>query len=153
MKVAVICIVLFIVGIVIFKNEVLGVIERFKDEGLKTGRTDLWRDYLNETSKNFGNILFGANSSKIESLIIYSGNAHNSFIMLHSKFGLLGTSIVIIYIFTSMVKNFFKKNYILLLLTIIVCLRCFFDWIAFSGFIDIIFWIIIFNTFNRKRVD
>jgi hypothetical protein len=73
-------------------------INNFKGRGLESVRIQIWSDYLKKTSSSFAYILLGTPINGTLLLDIFSSNLHNSFFMLHAKYGLIPFLIVIVLI-------------------------------------------------------
>ena len=84
-------------------------------------------------------------------LSFYSGNTHNSFLMLHAKFGIVAFLMVIILLFAVLHKSIREKNYIMIVTVMVAIARIFFDWISFPGLYDILFWYMFLYTLDKKE--
>lgn len=123
-------------------------------QGMESARSILWKEYLNGCFDSLGNFLFGvpSNTPVYPNLRYYEGNPHNSFLMLHSKFGLWGFLFIILSLGRCFIKVIRKKDYIILGLLIIISVRAFFDWSAFPGLLDVLFWyFVLYNTFPKDQ--
>ena len=117
-------------------------ISRYGDQSI---RTTIWIEYLCGMKNSIGNFLFGVKTTKSAYywLSYYDGNTHNSFLMLHAKFGICAIILLLI-LFTKVIKKVIKeKNYIIIIVIITISIRMFFDWIGFTGIYDIIFWYLV----------
>lgn len=114
-------------------------------------RTLIWIDYFYAATKNIGNFIFGPytlDPSYINLYIAGGGNTHNSFLMLHSKYGIVGFLITNYYLFISLLKSL-KVNKVLFLLIIVTLIRASFDWMAFPGSLDVLFWYFILYAIDE----
>ena len=142
-----------LVGLCVFFKEYVEVfMDRWKIFGLQTSRYEIWQCYGIEIM-NFplGNILLGASTEGTGHAILdlYEGNLHNSFLMLHCRYGFLGVLVVISSI-VSFVKTEIKSKcffYIVVIITIGV--RSCFDWTAFPGVYEILFYYLFFTSSSR----
>lgn len=126
-----------------------------KAERYGTGsiRTAIWREYIDVAFSNIGDLFLGVTHDdpfKTPLLSYWSGNTHNSFLMLHSKYGLLGFLLVIIPLFRRIFENYKHKQHYELFILFAVIIRAFFDWIAFPGIHDIVFFWFIFKYSNLR---
>lgn len=124
-----------------------------KAERYGTGsiRTAIWSEYIDVAFSNFGDFFLGVGHDdpiKTPLLSFFSGNTHNSFLMLHSKYGLFGFLLVIITLIKRIFENFRHKQRYELFILFAVIIRAFFDWIAFPGIHDIVFFWFIFKYSN-----
>ena len=86
--------------------------DRLDEDGTDTVRYDLWREYLNGIDTNLGNFLLGCViDHNMPQLTYYAKNPHNSFLMLHSRFGLVGFLLVIIAVIKCFVVLAKTRNY------------------------------------------
>ena len=127
-------------------------LERY--DGFESARSDIWLEYFNGTFDNLGNFLFGVpyNSAMYPVFRHYEGNAHNVFLMLHSKFGIIGFVIIIYFIMKVFFIMFKKKDYILFISFTLIILRSMFDWTAFTGMYDIFFYyFILYSNYPKYK--
>lgn len=105
-------------------------------------RTTIWSEYLVGSVANFKNFLLGVDMSPAEYhwLNFYHWNVHNSFLMLHAKFGIAAVILLAALIFKAIRKIFINSDFIVLIVLVVASARMFFDWIAFPGLYDVIFW-------------
>lgn len=120
-----------------------GLERKLEREGLEsTGREHLWQEYLGSLFDNPLHFILGTSSSNMNYplFFFFHGNAHNAFIILHSKFGLLGFLYVVIILIKALRKTIRQKETILLALLLMAIIRSMFDWTAFPGYFDTIFY-------------
>lgn len=131
----------------------MNVIERFTIQGFETKRVEIWEQYFFLVRDSFSNFAFGAPTSDTEYTLIdyYDGNLHNSFLQLHSCYGLLVFLVIIICIFVCFYRAICSKEYFFCILLLIICLRAFFDWAAFPGNYEIIFYYFITTFLFTKK--
>ena len=131
--------VLLFVVIQVFFPELLGnVVFNFQWRKLESRRTLMWRDYLNKIAHNPLDLLLGASISGTYELDFYHDNLHNSFFMLHAKYGLGGLIIVSVMLFRSFVKMIKKGNVYLLTPFALILFRMNFDYTNFNGILDVV---------------
>ncbi len=123
--------------------------------GGESSRTEVWGEYIGACFDNFLNLFLGVPCFDGAYPVIknVSGNIHNSFLILHSKFGL----IPFIWMMVVQVKciRYLKKIKCVALAYCLISIyaRSFFDWAAFPGIFDVFFWYtwIILITKNSFR--
>lgn len=122
------------------------LLDKVDKQGMESARSEIWKEYFRGMTDNIEYFFFGVfgDSPMYPALRRYDGNPHNSFLMLHAKFGLLGFVFIIFFLFKSLKKMFKKKDSLLISLFLLSFLRCFFDWNAFPGLYDVIFWFFVF---------
>ena len=130
----------------------LGLTAKLHRYGSGSIRTEIWREYKQGIEENIGNFFLGANTSNgtYQWLSFYNGNTHNSFLMLHAKFGLLALGLLIVLIFLVVHKAIKEKNYIMIIILLAASARMFFDWIAFPGLYDVLFWYMYLYILSRQ---
>lgn len=150
--------VFLIIAIVVFNIKAdlfTNLVDRLKYYGLKSERTEIWSEYLDLIFNNVVYLLFGGDVSKLVSAQRYAGNLHNSLFMLHAHYGLLPFLLIIYsfaFIFIELIR---KKQGFLLSLVIVYFLRLQFDWVSFSGVLDIIFYcslLIAYENTNQSDI-
>ncbi|MGX7406501.1 O-antigen ligase family protein [Aerococcus urinaehominis] len=92
-------------------------------------RLIMWIDYLKKISQSAKFFIFGAGENQFLGLISLYGHVHNSFLNIHSKFGLIGFVLILIMFYKAI--TFLYRNY-RLLFVYFVCL-------LFRAFTDDIF--------------
>lgn len=132
--------------------------DKLNRQGMESTRVDIWSDYFKATFDGIGNFVFGPSYSDIRygQYHQYDGNAHNAFLMLHSKYGLLGFFVICILLASSIRKLIRRREIYLLALLSIVALRSMFDWTAFPGAFDIIYYFFIIyaiEPFSIREID
>lgn len=70
------------------------------------------KDYFTTIKNNFGDFLFGAPLTSVATIKLLGVNPHNSFIYLHSNFGIIGWIIVMLRLITSGASFFRKKTFV-----------------------------------------
>lgn len=108
------------------------------------GRSNLLTEYWNVASSSFQNILFGVNTEGNPVFHRYGYNLHNSYLRLHSLFGLAGLLTIIILILNA-VKKYWKNHKFYIMLMAVILIRISTDQAAFFGIFDPL---IIYFTLN-----
>lgn len=114
-------------------------------------RTNIWKEYISSVFDSLGNFFLGTSSSDAQYGLFhhFHGNAHNVFIILHSKFGLLGFCFIVFYLLKAMRKARINKMFFLYSLMLVAVIRGMFDWVAFPGPYDPIFYFFILFGFDK----
>lgn len=125
-------------------------IGNFKEKGMRSTRLIIWGDYIRKTFSSPENILFGSRISGTRYLDIYNTNLHNSFLMLHCKYGLLGIGTVIIMMVRTIRKLFRDKEYYLLVPLIAVFIRMNLDYTDFNSSMDTVLIFFLLYPYYQK---
>lgn len=135
-----------------FSHYIFDIQDRFESRGLGSLRYNVWAEYLDSLKSSFLNILFG--SPTVESsyylMHLYSGNLHNAFLMLHSKFGLIGFVLVIFSIIKSAFVFVRSKRVCYFFALMIIVARGLFDWVAFPGYYDFLFVLLFTHMWDEQ---
>lgn len=137
-----------------FGDYMISFLEKMNQYGNTSIRTIIWLEYLKGMFDSFGNFLFGVNmfDGEYPLLQYYAGNPHNSFLMFHAKYGFVSLLIGCIFMFNSILKAKKNKNIMLIIVTLVASVRMFFDWIAFPGLYDVVFWLLMLYVIDKKNV-
>jgi len=122
---------------------------RFDNLGLEGDRSTMNSNYLNNIFSSFHDFIFGSYLMDIPSIV--EGNPHNSFIRMHVYYGIFGFIWLISLLLFTAIRLFLKRNFLYLLLLIVLLIRSSVDSVAFHGPFDPIIFFIIFNEFNKKK--
>lgn len=98
-------------------------------------------------------LLFGVPSKMIPIVEQLNGNFHNSYLSLHSNFGIFGFAIVIIILIVAIRKGVMNRNWLCLLLLLTICVRMFTDGLCFAGLYDPLFYYIAFMCVLEKKEE
>lgn len=113
-------------------------------------RISIVKDYIESCNNSIISFIFGGNAGDYT---IVSDNLHNSYLQLHSKFGIIAVAFVIYFSIKSCI--FMKKNNLLdsLYIFIGILVRAFFDWMFPSSPIDIILlYYMLLPVFSMKGI-
>ena len=121
-----------------------GVLENFENRGVSSQRYLIWRDYIKKTFSSLANVLFGASISGTEYLNRYNENLHNSFLMLHAKYGILMLCAVIIMLIQSFRKFLRHRNYSCIVVFLLMFFRMNLDYTNFNDCLDVIMIVLLF---------
>ena len=120
--------------------------------GLESQRHQLWLDYLSKISENFMDFLLGAEISGTYLLDHYKENLHNSFLMLHAKYGLVMFISVIFMIGNAIRLGIKTKNIHLLLVIALILFRMNFDYTNFNDCLDcVLIYVLFYNDFLQEK--
>lgn len=120
--------------------------------GTESARTDIWKDYFRGVTDSPLSFAFGVPGldPRYPDLSFYSGNPHNSFLMLHSKFGIIGFSFFTFMLIGAFLLTIRRKEYGLSGVFFLLFLRSSFDWVAFPGVFDIFYWYYLFYFVDKR---
>lgn len=125
---------------------------KFSTYGMGSSREYIWREYIANALSSLDNILFGYNTRNSSLLTYYNGNLHNSYLMLHKFWGIIGFIITSCFIFRGMRDIFTKKKYDLFVLLFAILAKSFTDWNFPMQIGDICLWIVILYPVLSLRV-
>lgn len=121
-----------------FNDYVESAIMNFQWRQLESARTFIWKDYLTKMFSSLLNIFFGASISGTYYLNLYNENLHNSFLMLHAKYGMFGVLLILFLLIQTFIKLSKEKNVFLLMPLFLVLFRMNFDYTNFNSGLDTI---------------
>ncbi len=138
-----------------FSDYMAQFFEKMDRYGYTSVRTEIWVEYIKGMFANFSNFLLGVNmsGSNYPLLNFYGKNPHNSFLMFHAKYGILGVLTGCVFMIKSMWRTIQHKNVLLIIVTLVASARMFFDWIAFPGLYDVFFWLLVIYAIDRGDVS
>ena len=144
-RIRIICAIVLIcaaVVVVLSSSFFSSFIDKLLRYGGSSSRTNIWSEYISSTFDSVGNLFFGPDiiNSSYPWLAAYAGNPHNIFLSLHAHFGLIPLLLIVAMLVWSVIWCLRKKNYILGIVFVAALVRSFFDWTAFPGLYDIIFY-------------
>lgn len=122
----------------------------FQENGLESSRTFIWKDYISASMSSIKNVLFGTPIEGTFFLDLYSNNLHNSFLMLHAKYGLVIVLLVIALIIRAVIHFIKTQNSVLLIILISVLFRMQFDYTNFNAQLDVILIYLVFHKYYEK---
>ena len=133
-----------------YLSDLIVKLDRYGSESI---RTEIWREYIHAALENIGNFLLGPSTSNGNYywLNFYQGNTHNSFLMLHAKFGFIALILLFVLVCLVMYKAIMEKNYIIIIVIVSAFARIFFDWIAFPGLYDVLFWYFALYSLDKRK--
>lgn len=126
------------------------MLNNFKNRGLESARISIWNDYLKKTFTSSLFLLLGTPINGTYWLDAFSNNLHNSFFMLHAKYGLIMFLVVVLFIIKSSLYFLRRKNYLYLVLLLAVVFRMQFDYTNFNAQLDIILFYLMFYRYYDK---
>lgn len=125
-------------------------INNFQRRGLESTRLIIWTDYLKKIFSCSENVLFGAKVSGTMFLDLYKTNLHNSFLMLHAKYGIWGIAMMFIMLVKTISTLLKEKNYYLFIPFLTVFIRMNFDYTNFNSPMDTVFIFFLLYPYYRK---
>ena len=134
-------------------NEELTFAERIHSNGMQTARFDIWLEYFEYTVDSVGNFVLGVPSDKAGEWLSRYRQPHNSFLELHSKFGIVAFGIVLFALLRCFIGQIKQRKILEIIILLTLCLRSFLDWMAFPGAYDVIFWYFIFEGLHLNGKD
>ena len=122
-------------------------------QGAETERTAMLYQYLSSIS-SVRDFIFGMDFFSCCSLIMkFDGNPHNSFLMMHSRFGIFPFLIIVLfYLYQAFCGALIKNRYLNLLL-LLVFARYFIDSIGFFGPVDFIVFSIVWGVLLTRKLS
>lgn len=122
------------------KNSFVGIVQSgFSEKGLSSPeRSNLIKTYLNLVKEDFNNFLFGVPLSSDVYFERFKLNLHNSYLELHSKFGIFGFLSMFALGIYALIKLVKTRNWGLGLMLTAFCARIFVDKAALLGHLDVI---------------
>ncbi|MGN0246528.1 MAG: hypothetical protein ACI4DK_11300 [Lachnospiraceae bacterium] len=147
---------LFVVYLVIMRwmpKLINNVIFNFQWRGMRSSRITIWAEYISKIDDSLGNIICGPKIGGTTYLDFYADNLHNSFLMLHAKYGLGG----VLLIFYSLIKTVIfaakKRNMYFLIPIIAILFRMNFDYTNFNGALDTVLIVLLLYPRYSQLVD
>lgn len=127
------------------------VFTNFESRGLDSLRNSIWTDYIIKTFTSSDYFLFGTPISGTYLLNLFNQNLHNSFLMLHAKYGIVMVVLVIMLIVKSFIYYIRTNNILYFVLLFLIIFRMQFDYTNFNAQLDIILYYFIFFPFGRSK--
>lgn len=127
------------------------MVDRFIRRGLNTPRTQTWLDYLHKITESGFHFLFGAPIEGTALLNQFSENLHNSFFMLHAKYGIVMFVIVIVKTLASLAYFLKNRCYLLIIVWLGLFIHMNLNYTNFNAGLDVIFIYLIFYADFQKR--
>lgn len=130
-------------------------INYFKLKGFESDERNLLRQqYVEEIKENPVSLFLGVNKKKNAYFSLFGYNLHNSYLDLHSNYGLLGVLIIFVGLIVVFRNLYRSKDYFKILLLTSLLLRIYTDTIAFRGIFEVLIYYFIFyfsNTTNQRK--
>lgn len=144
-SVAIIAVIMYL-----FRDQWLSILERFTKSGtVDVGRTYLLEEYVTGLHASTSNVFFGVPFSDYLWLMHFN-NPHNSIVFLHSRFGLLGFSLVAFYLLKAAVVLSRRYGVFFLAIVAVAILRALTDVICFTGLFDVLWWFVVLEAFGHE---
>lgn len=137
---------LFVSGIDLTDNKYYDLyFSRFNERGtVDLARIKIWKSFFNNNQSSVLSFLFGSDTT----LIRRDGNLHNSFLMCYAYYGLVPAVVIVMLVFSSIVKGVRQKEYYMVFLFLTLLLRSLTDQVFFQGYCEIFlfYYIVYFHT-------
>lgn len=116
-------------------------------------RVQIIIEYGKEIAGNICNLVFGVDRNRFifPSAMGKTSNFHNSFLFLHSNYGILGFLCVVGLLIICVKKSINNRNYMLALGVFVICIRSFFDWVSFFSIYDPIMYAFCFLAMKKNK--
>ncbi len=111
---------------------------------LQNERNGILYQYFMNIKNNKTYLLWGVPSTEIALVDYLNGNFHNSFLTLHSKFGIVGFISIAVLLVTATKNCIYNHKWLYLLLLVVISLRMLTDGLAFVGLYDSLFYYMTF---------
>ncbi|MGD8203040.1 hypothetical protein [Pantoea sp. FN0305] len=123
-------------------------------EGLKTTRSVIYHEYFTGFSES--NIFFGRAFNEMPIIKMLNNNPHNSFILLHSLFGVVPTILMILFFLIVFYLFFKRKKFITALMFMIFPIKALTDSVVFFNLLDVfyfspLFFLLFYMEHSRKQ--
>lgn len=116
--------------------------------GIKSqGRSLIWKQYFGLAYGSLTNLLLGNPLEGIEIFEHYEYNLHNSFLQMHTTYGLPFSLIVVGGLAHSLYSCYKKKEYLIILLMATFLFRATTDQLGFAFFTEFLFYYFVFYSF------
>ena len=121
-------IIFYIMPTLLYKYSNIYIVRRFIDFGLTSfSRNRIWSEYL-ELLNNKLYLILGAPTNQVYwAARFYGGNLHNSFLIVHSYFGIIGVTGLIVFLIRSYIFGIQQKRWIYIISLSAFCMRSFSD--------------------------
>lgn len=127
------------------------MIYNFNRRGLESIRIEIWTEYLNKVFTSAKYFIFGAPIEGAAILDIFP-NLHNSWLMLHSKYGIFIFSIIIAMVTKSYIYFLKSRNLLYFTLLTVIMFRMQFDHTNFNAQLDIVFFYLILYPYMSINI-
>lgn len=153
LRVILLLIVLLYIAQRYFPYLIRDAVYNFQWRGTDSRRIIMWRDYLNKITLNPVDMLLGAEISGTYQLDYYHDNLHNSFLMLHAKYGIGGIILVLLLLIKILIVLIKEKNMYLFTPLILMFFRMNFDYTNFNGVLDIVmsYYLTYYWNFRQRK--
>jgi len=120
--------------------------------GVETERSGMLMQYVGSI-QSARDLILGVDLFQCCSLIIkFEGNPHNSFVMMHSRFGIFPFIIIVFFYLYQITARLFLKKWYLNLLLLMIFMRYFLDTLGFFGPVDFILFAVILSIISNDNV-
>ncbi len=136
-----------------FGSYIETLIDKMNRYGNTSIRTEIWKEYLGAVFGSLGAFFLGAPTmySSLPLLSNVGGNPHNAFLVLHTKYGIIGFLYGMFSIVYSSCGFLSKKKYMYIIIVLVWGLRSMFDWTGFPGIFDVIFFYLLIKNMELSK--
>lgn len=121
----------------------------FQEKGLTSKvRLTMIKKYIGYMSTDINDLVNGVKLGKEPFFAKYGNNLHNSYLLLHSRFGILGFALLAYLCFKALINLIRQKEWEDILIYLAILARVFVDMAAFPGPLDIIIFYYVFKKYN-----
>lgn len=116
-------------------------------------RTEIWKEYITAALGSVKSFLLGPPTvtGSTPLLSSFDGNAHNAFLVLHSKYGIIGFLYVLFSVISYSFRFLNNKRYMYIIIILVWGFRSMFDWTGFPGVFDVIFFYFVIKNMELKK--
>ena len=125
----------------------------FKSDGFSNAiRFTMWKQYIHSALSSPKYLLFGYPLNRIAVIARFNGNPHNSFVLLHAIGGILPFVLFFIYFVKAGFYYLKNKNYIALLMLLVVFVRGMTDKFIFGQYgMPVLIFLVMYPYYSRKH--
>lgn len=135
----------------IYKYFLEYAIYNFEIRGVETSRYLITKSYLYDAFESWFYFMFGVNLERNTVFTLVNQNLHNSFLNLHSRYGIIAFIFFTIAILIKILNYIKTKNGLYLVLLLAIVFRSNFDLVAFNGVLDIYIYYFLFEGLYNKQ--
>lgn len=132
----------------IFKQ---AMVRLFSENLMDNERIKYGNEYIAFMRTSWKYFLFGVSKNMLPSIMYLGGNFHNSYLGLHSVSGIGGCIIIFVLVLKSVVRSLRNRNFIRMLLLVVILFRMLTDILCFVGLYDPLFYYVIFLCLKKKQ--
>lgn len=154
-----ICYIIFLFLVIVFIFKLFysiafePMIMRFSTRGIDSElREIVLQSYINNAKTNIKYMFFGVDIYHNGIFYILNYNLHNSFLRLHSNYGLIGVCLFLCFVISALFSYIRSKQYIYIIILTSIFIRLFTDTMAFYGPFDPFIIFLVCQNAERKKL-